>query len=150
MNPTEMLSAAIKSVTQTWISEGLAASGKDIADTSAIACQDSFYQAVLLHLGASKVKEMGVSILSMADLFKPDSEWQISLCRMTIGASCADQKLPDGLCWDDIYDVSAAAGWLESKATWITMSNRHFDAEAPEGVDHIFKLPVFSRDINDY
>ncbi|MDU8350678.1 hypothetical protein RYA05_02100 [Pseudomonas syringae pv. actinidiae] len=150
MSPTEILSAAIKSVTHRWIADGVATNAKGICEQLATGFHEGFYQEVLAQLGPDKVEEMGISILSMPDFFKPNAEWQLSLCRMTTGEACIDPHLPNGLCWNDIYEVSDGAGWLESKFTWIAMDKSHFDAEAPDGVDHIFQLPLLSRDIHDY
>ncbi len=46
---------------------------------------------------------------------------------------------PKDLTWKDLNTI-----YFGSHA-WITLDNRHYDAECPEGVDNFFNLPVFRR-----
>lgn len=43
---------------------------------------------------------------------------------------------PPGLTWDSLRDM----GWIRGSHVWATLDGRHYDIEAPEGVDNPFDL----------
>lgn len=49
---------------------------------------------------------------------------------------------PNGMTEEDMDDI------LFGHHVWITDGKKHYDAEAPEGVDNFFDLPIFKHDIN--
>lgn len=52
---------------------------------------------------------------------------------------------PEGLDWDDLDTLAIDAQFSDGTHEWITFEARHFDAEAPGGVDSPFQLPFFLR-----
>jgi len=52
---------------------------------------------------------------------------------------------PQGLDWDDVDALAARASFSCGTHTWLCLAGRHYDAEAPDGVDNFFDLPFFSR-----
>ena len=49
---------------------------------------------------------------------------------------------PKGLTEEEVDDI------LFGDHFWITDGKKHYDAEAPDGVDNFFDLPIFKHDIN--
>lgn len=52
---------------------------------------------------------------------------------------------PNGLDWDDLDHVSGFANFSPGTHIWIFSDGKHYDAEAPEGVETPFDLPFFQR-----
>lgn len=50
-----------------------------------------------------------------------------------------------GLDWDDLDALSAAAGFSSGTHEWLHCEGIFFDAEAPDGVSNFFELPFFQR-----
>lgn len=59
-------------------------------------------------------------------------------------------KPTHGLSWDQLDQLSSAAGFNTGTHVWIEMDERFYDAEAPEGVDNFFELPFFQRVISSW
>lgn len=50
---------------------------------------------------------------------------------------------PFPLSWDGIEEL----GMLETAHVWIVLDGRHHDADVPDGVENVFDLPVFRRNL---
>jgi len=52
---------------------------------------------------------------------------------------------PEGLTWDDLDELSAAAGFSPGTHIWVTDGKYHYDSECPEGTENFLELPFFQR-----
>lgn len=52
-------------------------------------------------------------------------------------------KPPAPLTWNDVE----ALEMTDTRHAWIIFSQRHYDADAPDGVDNFFDLPLFRRNL---
>jgi len=57
---------------------------------------------------------------------------------------------PEGLSWDDMDRLAEEYGFAGGTHVWVVIEGRHYDAEAPAGVDNAFDLPFFRRSIEDF
>lgn len=58
--------------------------------------------------------------------------------------------LPADLTWDDMNDISVFMNYDESTHKWLRLGDRHYDCETPDGMENIFDLPVFKRNVRDW
>jgi hypothetical protein len=57
---------------------------------------------------------------------------------------------PEGLTWDEVDQLASDAGFSAGTHVWLCLDGRHYDAEAPEGVDNPFDLPFFQRVVGSW
>lgn len=57
---------------------------------------------------------------------------------------------PEDLGWDGMDVVAKEYDFAGGTHVWVVIEDRHYDAEAPEGVDNAFDLPFFKRKLDDH
>lgn len=74
-----------------------------------------------------------------------DNNWGYPLDRCYVQERWPSVVPPSGLNWDDLDHISAFGNFSSGTHIWIFNDGKHYDAEAPEGVDTPFDLPFFKR-----
>ena len=88
------------------------------------------------------------SYFLQAPLDGENDNWGFPLNRDYLRSELPSVVPPVGLDWDDLDHISAFGNFFSGTHVWIFANGRHYDAEAPEGVETPFDLPFFKRIIN--
>ncbi len=88
------------------------------------------------------------SYFLQAPLDGENDNWGFPLDRDYLQTQFPSVVPPDGLDWDDLDHISAFGNFFSGTHVWIFANGRHYDAEAPDGVETPFDLPFFKRIVN--
>lgn len=120
---------------------------------------DTFAGNVLFELGVepsrnsgSNFQLMDVELLQLPPSRGVDFEDFMGLRfdRKKIASTWPNTRPPEGMSWDDMDAVSGFNQFDQGTHTWFRFKDRHYDSEAPEGVENLFDLPIFKRNIQDW
>ncbi|MGY3582267.1 hypothetical protein ACVIGB_000808 [Bradyrhizobium sp. USDA 4341] len=143
------LSLAIRSTLQQWLSVGSALDGQQINSGAARGgCCSDFASEVLKELGGVLVADrLGIETLDIGNFQVSDDD--------DVDGRPLDRELlrrhwpkvipPGELDWGDLDRLSEDAGFSGGTHVWLALNGRHYDAEAPEGVENFLELPFFQR-----
>jgi hypothetical protein len=81
----------------------------------------------------------------LAPLEGDENNWGYPLDRDHLHSNWPSVVPPAGLDWDDLDHVSAFGNFSSGTHIWIFSHGKHYDSEAPEGVNTPFELPFFQR-----
>lgn len=138
---TEILSAAIRTVRARLLDAGRY---PDLPSINAGGCT-AFTRAVRRELGREFCDEIGLEELGIDNLMESEDDEPTVMDRALLAEHWPLVVPPEGLGWDDIDALAAAAGFSCGTHEWLVLDGRHYDAEAPDGVDNPFDLPFFQR-----
>lgn len=143
---TQALTDAIRAVRDRLVASG--AYG-DFAAINAGYCTD-FANDVQEELGREACERLGVGELGIDNLMEHEDEEPTVMDRALLAEHWPAVVPPEGLDWDGVDALAAAAGFSCGTHVWLLCDGRHFDAEAPDGVDSPFDLPFFRRIVADW
>jgi hypothetical protein len=148
------LSSAIERTLAAWIRASKAVDAAEINSGAARGgCCSDFASEVVEHLGGQEaadrmdLEEIAIDNLMVVD---PDDAFGRPLDRPLLAKHWPKVCPPDGLGWDDLDQLSQDANFFGGTHVWLTMEGRHYDAEAPDGVDNLFDLPFFVRVVSSW
>jgi len=129
-----------------WLAEGHTkdARGINVGECRYGNCED-FAKEVIESLGDAPdgVQEVDVAMFTLpedGDLFE-GAPFDRKLLRKHWPAVVP----PEGLSWDDLNQLSEAAGFSPGTHIWVTDGKYHYDSECPDGTENFFELPFFKR-----
>ncbi len=88
--------------------------------------------------------------LGIDNLMEDDDGEPTVMDRALLAAHWPRIHPPEGLTWDDVDQLASDAGFSAGTHVWLCLDGRHYDAEAPEGVDNPFDLPFFQRVVHSW
>lgn len=94
---------------------------------------DDFAGDVLIHL--NRWESDGFFVIGYDGVDMHDPVWMSQFW--------PGSKPPPGLQWHDLVSLEM----YETSHVWLALHDRHYDADVPEGVDNMFDLPVFRRNL---
>lgn len=143
------LSSAIEATLKAWLASGKAVSAAEVNSGAAPGgCCSDFAKAVISCLGGSdEADAMDVMLLGLDNLqvVDPDDRIGRPFDRLLLERGWPEIRPPGSLSWDDLDQLSEDASFSGLTHTWLTKGRRHYDAEAPDGVENLFDLPFFQR-----
>jgi len=125
----QTIAAAVRTVTARYIAEGQAS---NVLEINCGLCED-FAQDVLKELGVEEGERCFIVGYDNLDLL--DRRW--------MAKHWPGSKLPAGLTFKDLDRF----GMDETTHVWLTVDGRHYDADCPDGVDSVFELLNFRRNL---
>lgn len=145
----QRLTNSINEVLAFWIDTGTATNAKTINSGN---CSE-FSVDVMINLGGLETAyDLGINELDIAGLLEvgdgPDNGPQFD--RELLATHWPNIQPPDGLTWDDLDQLSVDADFDSGTHVWLVLDGKHYDAEAPEGVENLFDLPFFRRIVDTW
>jgi hypothetical protein len=144
-----VLSEAIKATLAAWIVNSKAVDAAQINSGSARGgCCSDFPSAVVARLGGANIADtIGIASLGRDNFQVEDADDSVGrpFDRPLLLRHWPKVRPPGDLDWDDLDQLSKDAGFSGLTHTWLETDGMHFDAEAPEGVENLFDLPIFQR-----
>lgn len=141
MDTAGKLTEAIVKIRDRLLSEGIASAAEINAGRCTCVVSD-----VAEELGGlDAFYEHGMSELGIDQLMIVEDGEPSGFDRDLIADHWKDFVPPEGLNWDDMDAIAAYGNFSAGTHEWIVMDGRHYDAEAPAGVDNPFDLPFFQR-----
>jgi hypothetical protein len=127
----QTLSQAIQQVSAEYIEKGLAPNVYEINNGH---CESLAKDVVAMLGGENDIFETVEGRSFCNDNDSDDPSWDVRMLKK-YWPKC---RPINGLTWRDVkYEVPSHV--------WIVFQKRHYDAEAPEGVDNFFELPLIRR-----
>lgn len=140
----DALRMAIEKVRDDFLSEGVS----DAATINAGRCGCVVSDVAELLGGLDDFYAMGMSEIGIDGFMNPHPEDECErdgFDRALIAERWPAITPPEGLDWEALDEIAAFANFNAGTHEWIVYEGRHYDAEAPEGVDNPFDLPFFVR-----
>lgn len=144
-----LLEATIERVAGDLMARGI----PDAASINAGSCECVVSMVIERLGGLDRFYAMGMDDISVAQFLTPVPGFETEcgdFDRDLIGRHWPAIRPPEGLDWEDLDAVAAYADFGVGTHCWIHYEGRHFDAEAPGGVDNMFDLPFFRRIIGSW
>jgi hypothetical protein len=141
----ETISAAIYKLRADYVTNGQYGSYQEI---NAGGCED--FATDIHELIGSPAENLEYQMIDPAYFLQPpldgdDDNWGFPLNRDHLQAKWPSVVPPAGMDWDDLDHISAFGNFFSGTHIWIFSHGKHYDSEAPEGVDTPFDLPFFKR-----
>lgn len=140
------IAAAARETLARWLAEGHTkdARGINVGECMHGNCED-FAKEVINALGEvpEDVREVDVAMFTRPgddDLFE-GAPFDRKMLRKHWPAVIP----PEGLTWDDMDELSEAAGFSPGTHIWVTDGKYHYDSECTEGTENFFELLFFQR-----
>lgn len=148
------LSNAIRTIAQAYLSRGLAGTLREINAGHCHQFADDVLRVIEQSEAIDDADDIGLQAIGIANLMTPADDGDFNdgypLDRELLGTHWPKVQPPDGLDWDDLDRLSEDAEFSAATHSWIAFEGRHYDAEAPDGVDNLFHLPFFVRVVESW
>lgn len=142
----EILKKAVIDLRDQYIDEG----ADDARDINRGQCEDfaEDLREKFADKGFATARDISIDEYMQPMLDGDDNNYGYPFDRELLEASFPGFKPPKELSMDDLDHVSSYASFSPGTHVWVVHEGRHYDAEAPEGVESPFELPFFQRIIN--
>lgn len=144
----EELSTAIAKVRDELLAAGRYGSATEI---NAGYCDD-FCSDVYEELGGVGLceNEGGLATVGIDGFMTHEDDEPVAFDRDLVRRAWPAFVPPPGMDWDDMDRLAADANFSCGTHVWIARDGRHYDAEAPQGVENPLDLPFFVRVVSSW
>ncbi len=118
----------------------------------AYGCCSDFVSTVYERLGGVReAYHLGLSEIGVDQFMTHDEDDEpVAFDETLLTKHWPSVQPPANMTWPDASAMARACDFSAGTHEWITLGQRHYDAECPEGVDNFWDLPFFQRVVTSY